>query len=79
MGLGVGSESKTYPQGIVRIFGSRPGTMSVLSSLILDKKPCLFQAILRKRLDCSFVVENLKDTERKDGGFGSTDELTLEV
>ena len=79
MGLGKGYESKSYPQGIVRIFGSRPGTMSILSSLILDKKPCLFQAILRKRLDCKFTVENLENTERSDGGFGSTDEFTLEV
>ena len=79
MGLGAGSESLAYPQGIVRIFDSRPGTMSVLASLILDKKPCLFQAILRKRLDCNFVIENLENTERSDGGFGSTDELTIDV
>jgi dUTPase len=79
MGFGKGSENKPYPQGIVRIFNSRPGSMTILSSLILDKKPCLFQAILRKRLDCNFVIENLEDTERNDGGFGSTDELTIDI
>ena len=79
MGLGVGSENRRYPQGIVRIFGSRPESLTALGALVLSKKPCLFQAILRKRLDCNFTVENLDNTERGSGGFGSTDQAVLEV
>jgi dUTPase len=62
------------PSGIVSIFGIRPQTMEALASLILKNKPVLFQAILRKRLDCDFVLEeDLDSTDRQDGGFGSTD------
>lgn len=79
MGLGVGSENIRYPQGIVRIFGLRPESLTTLAALILSKKPCLFQAILRKRIDCNFTVENLENTDRGAGGFGSTDQAVLEV
>ena len=63
----------TYPNGIVKIFGVRPQNMMAVSSLILKNKPKLFQAILRKKLDCDFVEESLDGTARGDGGFGSTD------
>jgi len=62
-----------YPNGIVRMFGLRPQTMDALAQLVLKNKPKLFQAILRKRLDCNFSVESLEETDRGDGGFGSTD------
>ena len=71
--MGFNPKSITFPGGLVEIFGAKPQTMTSLASLILKKKPCLFQAILRKRLDCDFQVENLTTTDRGDGGFGSTD------
>lgn len=63
----------TYPNGIAKVFGVRPQSMTALAELILRHKPKMFQAILRKRLDCDFVAEELEDTERSNGGFGSTD------
>ena len=63
----------TFPNGIVKIFGLRPQNMSAVASLILRHKPSLFQAVLRKRLDCEFSVQSLEETDRGDGGFGSTD------
>ena len=62
-----------FPQGIVRAFGVKPQTMSALATLIVKNKPKLFQAILRKRNNCSFEVQDLEQTDRSDGGFGSTD------
>ena len=63
------------PSGIVNVWGVKPQTMEALASLIIKNKPKLFQAILRKRIDCEFLVENeLEDTTRGDGGFGSTDQ-----
>lgn len=76
MHSGMGQELKSvmFPNGIVKIFGARPGTMSVVGDLILKHKPILFQLILRQRLDSEFtVVDTLNDTVRGDGGFGSTD------
>ena len=63
----------TFPNGIVRIFGLRPQNMTALANLILKNKPKLFQAIFRKRNNCNFVVQELEETSRGDGGFGSTD------
>jgi dUTPase len=63
----------TFPNGIVKIFGVRPQTMSSLAKLVLRHKPKLFQAILRKRNNCSFTIQELEETNRSDGGFGSTD------
>jgi dUTPase len=64
------------PTGLVKIFGLRPQSMHALADLILAKKPCMFQAILRKRLTATFEVEDVKATVRGDGGFGSTDEAS---
>jgi len=61
------------PGGVVKIFGARPQSMHALGELILAKKPCMFQAILRKRLTASFEITKIEETERGDGGFGSTD------
>ena len=47
--------------------------MSAVADLIIRHKPSLFQAVLRKRLDCEFLVQSLEETDRGDGGFGSTD------
>jgi dUTPase len=71
----MGSEpgGAVYPNGIVKIFGAKPQTMTALSNLILRNKPKLFQAILKKRNDCDFLAEGLDDTSRGEGGFGSTD------
>jgi len=62
-----------WPGGILKIFGRKPSTMASVADLILTNKPRLFQAILRKRHDCEFIVDALSETERSDGGFGSTD------
>ena len=62
-----------FPGGIVKIFDKRPNSMSIVADLILENKPTLFQAILRKRYDCDFIVDDLTETSRGDGGFGSSD------
>lgn len=72
--MGFSPKSTSYPNGLVEAFGARPQTMLSLAGLILQKKPCLFQAILRKRLSCDFQVEDLESTDRGEGGFGSTDQ-----
>jgi dUTPase len=63
----------THPNGIVKIFGLRPQNMSAVSDMILKHKPRMFQAVLRKRLDCEFLAQPLEETDRGSGGFGSTD------
>jgi|TARA_R110001583_G_scaffold16234_11_gene66242 dUTPase len=70
--MGFETQREGFPNGLVGIFNSRPQNMESLSRLILIKKPCLFQAILRKRISCDFQAEDLTSTERGDGGFGST-------
>ena len=71
--MGEEPSRSVFPNGIVRIFGLRPQTMTALANLVIKNKPKLFQAILRKRNNCSFVVQELEETDRGDGGFGSTD------
>jgi len=61
------------PSGLVKIFGVKPQNMPALANLILAKKPCMFQAILRKRLTANFQISKVEETDRGDGGFGSTD------
>lgn len=64
----------SFPKGIVKIFGARPPTMTAVAQQILINKPTLTQMILRKREDTEFkVVEELDETKRGVGGFGSTD------
>lgn len=73
--LGQGTERQQFPNGLVRVFDARPNSMSSLAKLILSKKPTLCQMVLRKREDCQFLeVDELTETLRGDGGFGSTDE-----
>ena len=72
----MGTEPKNvlFPNGVVKMFGVKPTTMSSTADLILQKKPYLFQLILRQRLDSDFVqVAELSQTTRGAGGFGSTD------
>lgn len=70
---GFNSPSDTYASGLVKIFGARPQTITAVANLILREKPRMFQAILRKRNNCDFVVDEISETERGEGGFGSTD------
>ena len=63
----------TYPNGLVKVFGVKPQSMTSLANLVLKHKSKMFQAILRKRLDCNFVLEDIGETDRGEGGFGSTD------
>lgn len=67
------SPSDHYANGLVKMFDTRPQSMTVIANLVLTKKPKLFQAILRKRMNCDFVLDEVSQTERGDGGFGSTD------
>jgi len=71
--MGFETQRNSFPNGLVGVFDARPQTMESLSRLILLKKPHLFQAVLRKRINCDFQVEELNETDRGDGGFGSTD------
>jgi len=71
--VGFKTKRESYPNGIVEIWESRPQSMLGLARLILMKKPVMFQMVLRQRLSCDFKEESLSDTERGEGGFGSTD------
>jgi dUTP pyrophosphatase len=72
--MGTDPRSAPFPSGIVQIFGFKPDTLLGVANLVLQKKPCLFQAILKKRFDCKFeVISDLDSSERENGGFGSTD------
>jgi dUTPase len=72
-GMGGEPNKTNFPNGIVQMFGFRPQTMQAVADLILKNSPKLFQAILRKRIDCEFLMEeDLTETIRGDGGFGST-------
>lgn len=75
---GGGHEFTSFPNGLVKIFGRRPNTMQAVAQLILDQQPVLTQLILRKRLDSELVVvEELGETERGEGGFGSTNVMVV--
>jgi hypothetical protein len=72
--MGTSSERDTYPSGMVNALDARPASITEVANLILGKKPKIAQMILRKRLDTNFEeVEDLDETERGSGGFGSTD------
>jgi dUTP pyrophosphatase len=72
--MGTSSERDTYPSGMVNALDARPASITEVANLILGKKPKIAQMILRKRLDTSFEeVEELDETDRGSGGFGSSD------
>ena len=71
--VGFNTKRENYPNGIIEIWESRPQTMLSLARLILYKKPKMFQMVLRKKFNCDFEVSDLSETERGEGGFGSTD------
>lgn len=75
--MGEDTKRTIFPGGIVSAFGLKPQTIAAFAELIIAKKPKIAQLILKKRLDCSFVEEDLTETERGDGGFGSTDSKTV--
>jgi dUTP pyrophosphatase len=78
--LGQDIGRKSFPNGLVRMFNARPATMYDVANLILDRKPVLFQMILRKRFSSELEQSlELEDTARGDGGFGSTDDLEKTV
>ncbi len=63
-----------YPSGLVRIFNSKPPSIVEVAKLILKNKPVIAQLILKKRIDCEFEeVDQLGESERGEGGFGSSD------
>ncbi len=71
---GYETKRNSFANGLVSIFGSKPQTMLSLAKLILYKKPKLFQLVLRKKFNCIFnLEEDLVETNRGEGGFGSTD------
>lgn len=71
--VGFKTKRESYPNGIVEIWESRPQSMLGLARLILMKKPKMFQLVLREKKSCAFKESALTETERGDGGFGSTD------
>lgn len=72
-GMGQDLKNVSFPSGVVKIFDARPSTMSGVAQLILKETPVLCQMILEKRYSADFeVVEELEETERGEGGFGST-------
>ena len=72
-------KNNLFPSGLVEMFGVKIQSMSAAARLIIHKKPTLFQMVLRKRLNCNFEVSEFVDnTDRGDGGFGSTDGATTE-
>ena len=76
--MGFNTKLNSYPRGIVKIMDAKPPTMLSMAELILSKKPSMFQLVLRKKYNCDFEVEDLKETSRGEGGFGSTDEMISE-
>jgi dUTP pyrophosphatase len=75
-GSGV-KKNDQYVSGLLNFEGHRYRTLSSLANAIVAKKPILTQLVLRKRYESDFVlVDELKETERGDGGFGSTEGLT---
>jgi len=71
--MGDDVKRKSYPNGIVSLFGLKPQTIATLAELIISKKPKIAQLILKKRLECDFIESDLDNTDRGSGGFGSTD------
>jgi len=68
------SKSQQFASGIIDFEGNRFRTLSSLAEAIIEQKPVLTQIILRKRYSSKFeIVENLSETHRGDGGFGSTE------
>lgn len=64
----------TFPSGIIKMNGMSLQSMDAIAKKILEIKPKLCQMILRKAIDFEAVVdENLTETSRGEGGFGSTD------
>ena len=68
-------KNELFPNGLTNLFGVKIQSVSAAARLIVLKKPKLFQAVLRKRIDCTFEVSELDQTDRGDGGFGSTDSM----
>ena len=72
--MGTNPRSTPFPGGIVKIFDFKPDTLFGVANLVLQKKPKMFQAVLKKRLDCKFsVISDLDTSDRDSGGFGSSD------
>ena len=58
----------------VRILNDNSYIRIKKANYILEEKPRLFQLILRRKLSTEFeIVNELNETERGAGGFGSTD------
>ena len=76
----MGSETKrnSYPNGIVSFAGVKPQSIQSFAELLLQKKPVFCQLVLKKRFELDFVSMELDETERGDGGFGSTDSTVSE-
>jgi dUTPase len=72
--LGQEIKNISFPSGLVKIFDLKPATMHDIAQLVIARKPQLFQLIVRERVDAVFFTsDSLEETERGDGGFGSTD------
>jgi dUTP pyrophosphatase len=74
-GMGQDVGRARFPNGLVKMFDTKPQSLYDVAEQILRRKPRLVQMILRERLDTQFErALELTETERGDGGFGSTDD-----
>ncbi len=71
MGQGV-KPAEVFASPILELFGQKATSMSNVASMILKNQPRMTQLVLRKRYDCSFEESEVSQTERGDGGFGSS-------
>jgi dUTPase len=71
--MGRDARKNSYPNGIVDALGFKPQNIMSFAELVVLNKPKIAQLVLKKRIDCTFVNEELEETERGSGGFGSTD------
>lgn len=72
--IGLSSPPDVFPGGVVKTLDARPTSLSEVANLLISKKPKIAQMILRKRIETSFEeVSSLDETERGEGGFGSSD------
>ena len=69
------SKNQQFASGIIDFEGKRYRNLATLADDIVEKKPVLTQLVFRQRYKSEFLaVEELPDTERGEGGFGSTEQ-----
>jgi dUTP pyrophosphatase len=78
-GEGIG-KSQQFATGLVEFENMRYRNLASLGEAIVRLKPVLTQLVLRRRYDSDFrVVDELNESERGDGGFGSSEKKKSET